>query len=563
MSLQLTAILNGEQRIWPLAAETLTIGRASRHTIHLTDTTVSKDHAEIVRRGDAWSVRDLGSRNGTRVNGVEASPSGLPLREGDTVEIGKVMLNVTRRAESPPKLSTAEAMSSSVRLKVQDVLAGSTTRTRSDSGRLVQILAEAGRMLVLPRPLAETCDVILAVVEKAIPATRLLILMREREGEEPLQVAARSLGGSLRRPLGMSRTIMDTVLNDCTAVVTRDAQADERFKAHHSIILQSVHSAMAVPLFDNERVLGLMYADSIDPRVTFDQEQLEIFTLLANMAAVKITNARLLEDEEKRRRMAQELATARGIQQSLLPPAPQIEGLDCHAALETCFEVGGDLYDFHLDRSGRLLFMVGDVSGKGMGAALLMSSTLSSARVLYEVSEDPVELITRLNAVVHRNTDAGRFVTLFFGRLDVATGELQYVNGGHNPPVLVHGNELHELEATGIPLGMLSDFPYTAGTTKLAPGDLLAVYTDGIPEAERAASGEGTESEFFGDDRFRQSLLESAGAPHLEQTARRVLDEIERFVAGTPRSDDVTLLLLRCAPKIADGSGTRQEGQSG
>ena len=539
MTLELTTILNGERRTWSLEGEKIMIGRSSRHPINLADGTVSKDHAEIVRRGDGWALRDLGSRNGTRVNGVEAAEP-LAIRADDTVEVGKVMLRVVRPGPTAPALSMAGGMSSSVRLRAQEVLSRPTTRTGQDAARLVHMLSEAGRMLVLPRSLSETCETILAFVEKAVPASRLVILVRDGDDAELLQVAARSHGGSSRQPLAMSRTIMDTVLNECTSVLTSDALADARFRLQQSIVAQSVHSAMAVPLFDNERVLGLMYADSTDPRVTFDQDQLEVFTLLANMAAVKITNARLLEAEQEQARIAQELSTARRIQRSLLPEAPNIAGLECHASLETCFEVGGDLYDFHVRGDGRLLFMVGDVTGKGMGAALLMSSVLSSARVLYDTCDDPADFMVRLNAVVDRSTDPGRFVTLFFGSLDAGTGELHYVNAGHNAPLLVKEGAFRELLAEGIPLGVLPKFPYTATRVDMNPGELLAVFTDGIPEAERSSP-----REFFGDERLQAALMARADSASLEAAAEGLMAEVETFVAGTPRSDDITLVLLR------------------
>jgi sigma-B regulation protein RsbU (phosphoserine phosphatase) len=285
-------------------------------------------------------------------------------------------------------------------------------------------------------------------------------------------------------------------------------------------------------------VLGLMYADSTDMTVTFGQENLEIFTLLANMAAVKITNVRLLEAEQQRARMEQELATASRIQRSLLPGPPTVAGLQCNARLETCFEVGGDLYDFHVRDDGRLVFMVGDVSGKGMGASLLMSSVLSSARVLYDICHDPVEFVGRLNAVVQQNTEAGHFVTLFFGCLDPATGLLDYVNAGHNAPMLVRDGSLVELEATGIPLAILPAFAYSAKSVTLGRGELLAVFSDGIPEAAR-------DGEFFDNDRLGKSLVAQARTPSLEAVGDTLLDEVETFLAGTPRGDDVTLVLLR------------------
>ena len=239
------------------------------------------------------------------------------------------------------------------------------------------------------------------------------------------------------------------------------------------------------------------------------------------------------------RSLAQELATATRIQEALLPPAPtDVAGWTMHARIETCYEVGGDLYDFYQREDGILVMMQGDVSGKGMGAALLMSSVLSTARVLYDVCDDPLSLIRRLNSVTHRSTDAGSFVTMFVGYLEPATGRLRYVNAGHPEPHLAHGGVLRTLEATGIPVGMMSDFPWTMGETTLVPGELMAVFSDGIPEAQHG-------QEFFDDERVREAMRAAEAAADLKQAAEIVIDRIDAFAAGDPRADDVTLVLLR------------------
>jgi serine phosphatase RsbU (regulator of sigma subunit) len=364
------------------------------------------------------------------------------------------------------------------------------------------------------------------------------MLMRDAASGELLQMAARYRGGRAEEPLALSKTITRTVLADNTAVITSDATNDPRFLAQHSIIAQAIHSAMAVPLFDNERVLGILYVDSTNPGVIYGKPELELLTLLGNMAAVKITNARLLEAEQQRLRLEQEVATAMRIQQNLLQEPPKLAGWRCHARLETCYEVGGDLYDFHIRHDGQVVVMIGDVSGKGMGAALLMSSTLSSARVLYDDCDGPLDLVRRLNRVTHRNTDGRSFVTMLVGWLDLASGRFRYVNAGHPEPHIVLGDAQRTLEATGIPVGMLPDFPWTEGETTVAPGELLAVFSDGIPEAQHGA-------EFFETERVTAALREAATEGELARVADRVIARIDEFAAGEHRADDVTLVLLR------------------
>ncbi len=544
MPLCLTTTLAGRPLSWPLDGASLTLGRSSRNSVQLPDGTVSKEHAEIVLEAGAWRVRDLGSRNGTRVNGAEARGP-TPLREGDVIEVGSVVLRVAAREESPARLSPGSDITSSVRLRAQDFLGRpGTARAAPD---LVHLLAEAGRVLVLPRPLKETCEEILAFVERAIPASRLVVLLREAPGAEPVQMAARYRGGGAREPLQLSRSILATVLDECTAVVISDARQDPRYRGQLSIVAQAIHSALAVPLFDNQRVLGLLYADTMDPSAAYGQEQLEIMTLLGNMAAVKITNARLLEAEQARLRMAHELATAARIQRGLLPAAPPaVEGWGIEGHLETCHEVGGDLYDVYLRPDGSLLVLAGDVTGKGMGAALLMSSFLASARVLYDTCPEPGALATRLGALVARSAEPGRFVTGFAGLLDPRTGELRYVNAGHPPPCLVRDGALRRLESTGVPFGVLEGVVYEPALARIEPGEMLALYSDGIPEARHGA-------EFFDDARLERALLEAAELPDLAEARGHVMARVAEFVAGAPRSDDLTLLLLRRARAAAAG----------
>jgi len=537
MVLRLSASVNGEPREWLLEKSPVRLGRASGNPIQLLDGTVSKEHAELFLEGGRWSVRDLGSRNGTRVNGREAQVP-LAVGPGDRVEVGHVLLQVTEvKGDDGTRFSTSEHVGSALQLNARDVLQRPTLGT-GETSRVLHVLAEAGQLLVLPRPLDETCQTILGLVERAVPTSRLVVLLLDAATGELQQTAARYRGGRAEEPLALSRTILGSVLADHLSVITADAANDPRFHQQHSIVAQAVHAAMAVPLFDNEKVLGILYADSSDPRVSYGQTELELLTLLGNMAAVKITNARLLEAEQIRARLAQELATATRIQQNMLPEPPALPGWRCHARIETCHEVGGDLYDLYVRPDGGLIVLVGDVSGKGMGAALLMSSMLSSARVLYDTCEGPLELVRRLNAIVFRGSDSRSFVTLFVGWLEPASGRLRYVNAGHPEPHLVRGGELRTLAATGIPVGMLAEFAWTEAEVSMQRGETLAMFSDGIPEAQRG-------DEFFELERFAAALREAERERDLSALGDRIIREIDEFAAGAHRADDVTLVLLR------------------
>ena len=538
MSLRLTTTLQGETRHWPLAASPARIGRGSLNAIQVLDATVSKEHAELLEQGGHWTIRDLGSRNGTRVNGREATAA-LPIAAGDRLEVGQVQLTVSDGTQSvPSRFTTSENVGSSIRLNVRELLERPSDSPEGSASRVLHLLAEAGQLLVLPRPLGETCEAALGFIEKAVRASRMVVLLRDSATGELTQVAARYRGGRPSEPLALSQSITSAVLAENTAIITADAAHDPRFLAQHSIIAQAIHSAMAVPLFDNEQVLGILYVDSTDPSVLYGKPELELLTLLGNMAAVKITNARLLEAEQVRQRLAQELATATRIQRNLLPVPPDLPGWSFTARLETCHEVGGDLFDFHIRDDGTMVVLVGDVSGKGMGAALLMSSTLSTARVLYDACSGPLDVVRRLNSALGRSSDERSFVTMFVGWLDPASGFLRYVNAGHPDPLIVKGKEYRRLEATGIPVAMLKDFPWTEGETVLEHGETMSVFSDGIPEAQRA-------DEFFDWDRVVETLVRASAEPELERAGEVVIASIDEFAAGEHRADDVTLVLLR------------------
>ena len=537
--LRLRGQIADQVHTWPLEGEVAVVGRSSRCTVHLPDGTVSKEHAEIRREGDAWRVRDLGSRNGTRVNGRDVVGA-VAIRSGDRIEFGQVVLDVVSDGSpSSVRFNDATVMGSSLRLRADQILERQSRGAAT--GRIVHVLAEAGRLLVRPKPLTETCDELLSFVEKTVHASRYVLLLQTEPGAEPVQVAARTPGGRANQPLVLSRSIMRKVMDECASVLTADAAVDPRFQGQQSIVAQSVRSAMAVPLFDNERVLGVLYVDSQDRSSGFNEEQLELLTLLANMSAVKITNARLLEADQQRARLRQEIATAAEIQRGMLTAGtPALPGWEFDVFLQSCYEVGGDLYDVHVAADGRVTLLLGDVTGKGLGAALLMSSFLASARVLYDTGLGLADLAARLGKLVHASTDSGRFITGFLARLDPAAGTVEYVNAGHPSPCLVGPRGLLELESTGVPFGILPDFRYGSSVAQMPPGALLAVFSDGIPEAQKG-------EEFFDEERLHAALREAAALESIEGVRRAVLARVEEFLEGAPRTDDMTLMLIRRA----------------
>jgi serine phosphatase RsbU (regulator of sigma subunit) len=333
------------------------------------------------------------------------------------------------------------------------------------------------------------------------------------------------------------------VLGERVSFLIEDAQQDIAFQAQMSIVSQGVRTAIAAPLFDNENVIGLLYADSADSHDRYTTDELKAFTLLANCVAVALTHARYHTMEAEKQRLEGELGAARRIMSTLLPErAPAIAGWELVPHLVSCTEVGGDLYDVFALPDGRVMVVVGDVAGKGLGAALLVSSLLPLLRGLSGPCSDPAKLVERLDAVLFPVTEPVRYATLFVGVLDPATGKLEYVNAGHNPPYLVRAAGAIEILApTGMPVALVGEGTWTARSLTMAPGDLLALFTDGIPEAWNEAEDE------YGDARLLQVPKDTRerGADSVRDA---VLADLTEFVGDASASDDVTLVLVRRLP---------------
>jgi phosphoserine phosphatase RsbU/P len=551
MIIQLTGSFQGQGLSFSLEEGTFRVGRGRTSDIWLRDPSVSREHAELIVEGRRVTLRDLGSHNGSWVNDQRIEQptslsSGDRLRFGDQ-ELslvdpqGTMVQRAVTAASTDELLSKGDEIRPSLRLGPQSIEDSSAGLSAGQGQRLIQAVTEAGHLLIRHVTLAQLFDSVLELVDRAIPARRMALLLDEPGADLPQLRASRPpLAGGQR--IMLSRTIIDAVIKGREALRVTDARMDERFRNQASIVAQNVHSALVAPLFDNEKVIGLLYADSADPRVIYDEDQLRVFTLLANLIAVKITNTRLHDAEQARELLERARATAVRIQQSLLPSSfPDVPCYEIAAHQTPCRWVGGDLYDVLSLPEGKLAVVLGDVSGKGLGAALLMSNVLASLRLLLEEDLPLHRVVERLNSQLLRSTEACDYLTLFIGLLDPREHTMEYVNAGHNPPMLVHpGGKVDELEATGPPVGLLNVPMRDTGRITMEESALLCIFSDGITEARR-------EEEFFGEERLREALIRRHGVPMAEFTSG-LLSDLQEFLAGEPLADDTTFLLLRRQP---------------
>jgi sigma-B regulation protein RsbU (phosphoserine phosphatase) len=512
------------------------IGRAATSDVRLPVTSVSRTHARLTLADGKVTVMDLQSTYGTFVNGARVTKP-RELKLGDTLTLADTQLKLvdtTPPAQTVYPEDEGSAESSSVTL--EEVIGQSN---------LFRILAEAGELLATRHSLDELYGLILDLVEKVATCDKAVLLLTEEEDCEPVVKASRLKPGAREGELVLSRTMVRKVLEEKTGILTSDAQQDPRFQAQHSIISQGIRSAMAAPLFDNERVIGLLYADTADPASWYNMDALRTFTALANLIAVKITQARLEEAEEEQKRLAREVQSAKDILAYILPTdLGSIAGYELRTYHQPCLEVGGDLYDVKKLKDGRTLFLAGDVAGKGLGAALLVSNIMPIISVLMEEPQDLTEVATRLNRQIFLSTDPFHYATLFLGILDPESGGVEYVNAGHNPPYLMNpGREIEEIAATSVPIGMLEGVPFESGRLTIEPGGTLFVFSDGIPEAQNAAE------EFYEEERLRKVIGRERDRS-AEEIFTSVKSDLDEFVGDTSPSDDITMLLLKRTPRI-------------
>ncbi len=304
---------------------------------------------------------------------------------------------------------------------------------------LLSIVSQVGIALLPRTTLEDTLRMTIDLVFQAIPAERGFLFLKE--GDDLTCKIAR---GASRDALPtasqvqISRSITSRVLSEGASVLTSDAMHDPRFQSQNSVVLSQIRSVMAVPLFSGEETFGMIYVDNpFNNR--FTEEDLKVLTTIASVASIKIEHERLLEERLEKRRMEEELKVASEIQMRLQPVAPpKIDRWDMTGVSFPCREIGGDYYDFiQRSRDNRLVVAVGDVSGKGTGAALLMSSLHAAVRAQSQTRSSISEVMTDINRYIYENSPPNKYLTLFYGELDPDTGALMYSNGGHNTPMLV------------------------------------------------------------------------------------------------------------------------------
>jgi len=550
----------GESFSHTLEGDSLIVGRSSVADLRVEDRFLSRKHARLFVQDDDWWVEDLGSRNGTKLNGTLV---GEPTRlaEGDEIRLCQSSI-IYGADEVPLKPLKPEPASASVtesdpsephtrflsaselsRLQSSDSVAGldSVDALRRQAERL-HLLNDLHRALGQSMELDELLEMILDRSFSALKTEAAIIYLRSPDGE--YYRAAHRSDSKVDAEHLYSETLLREVADKGMAALVTEVAKDRRFDEAVSILDMGVHSLAAAPLLDSEGSLGMIALTSTLRTALFDEEDLELLVSLASIAAMRIRNVALTEkaaeEAAKRARFEEELTLARQIQVALLPSQlPEVEGYELYGGNIPSRGVSGDFYSVIERTNGEFVFMVVDVSGKGMAASLLTFSLEALAAGPIEMGESPAEICTKVCRWLYGRTLPAKYATMILAVLDPETHTLSYANAGHNPGLLVTaGGKIQELGPSGPPVGLLPEGAYTDSEVQLEPGDLMLLYTDGITEASDP------DDEEFGMERLAR-VSKKRRQDDLELLAEAIQHDLDAFAKGIPYADDRTLVMLR------------------
>lgn len=533
----------GEERVVTLDIQRFTIGRSGENSLQTNDASVSRYHAEILQQNGQFVLVDKDSKCGTYINGQRIHNQ--VLKHQDRIQLGNETQLIFLTHEDATTQAPAHYESSSVLLSLHG-LGGADLRNVS------RLLETARAFSSGSLELGEVLDLVLDTAIEVTSAERAFVVLKDADGQPRFQRAR----GKDKQPLPeeafqISRTVLKQVMDSGERVLLSDVQGPKNFAASESILNLELRTIFCLPLrrFEildssmagdkTQEIIGALYLDSKKATEIFSKISQGILDSLAADATQVIENARLLKEAKEKERLEMELATAHEIQSILLP---RIGGQ--YMYFEACAQnipsrhISGDYYDLIRFPDGNHGFVIADVSGKGVSAAILCSMVqgILYAEALREGSL--AECLSRVNKYLVQRTRSNRFVTLFIGVLDPA-GEFRFINAGHNAPIVVHGDgSIEELEGTSVILGAFDFAIYQEQMFNLREGDLICLYTDGVTEAKDRSGN------LLGEDRLRQ-ILSTSYDDSPQHIVEKIFNVVREHSSGVPQSDDVSVFVLR------------------
>jgi sigma-B regulation protein RsbU (phosphoserine phosphatase) len=563
-------------RRYKLADGEYVIGRRSDCQIFVPDMRVSRQHARLWKEGDGWTLEDLGSNNGTFVNGVKVQ-QGTVLRHDDEIMIANNRIRVEARDTPEPRTTEGGAA-----VTIVDTSGTSSIiRSREDTGsgrmpivssgmisvadqraiRLIERKLDALTQILHATAESDTADALLgklvdALLELFPQAEDVGVLVEdERTGELKVQVQKhraagavgsvpsekQAYGGDLRVP----GTIIQHVVSDRRGVLLGD-HADEND--------EGVGTRMGAPLIYHGAHYGVVYVES--KSTGFRQEDVDLLQAIATQAGLAIHATRVAAQLARREKLERDLRVARQIQRSLLPAnVPQVVGLEFAVHYEPAYQIGGDFYDFIWHDPSHLGLAVGDVAGKAISAALYMARLTSELRSRAAIARTPARLLRRVNQEIANLGDDGMFATLVYCIYDLENRSLVFTNAGHCVPLLRRGDRVFPLQAERAhtpPLGVTPELEAGEARVQLHSGDMLLMVSDGILEARDAKGNE------YGLSRLSRRIRTARGGP--EDVIKAILADIDSHASEQAQGDDMTIVAMAIDQRRAKRKTTTLPG---
>ncbi len=527
---EIIVVAGGEQRHISLDHSPFTIGRKTDKNLVIADPRVSRDHAEIVSENGDFFLVDAGSRHGTYVNGEKITRQRLVA--DDRVEFG---------ARGGPYLifSPSSSHTSTAREFLSQISGIAVPGATSDLEKLTLFL-EAARKLNTTGVVDEILVTLLEATLRLTGAERGYVFLREEDGSLRLAAGRNSKGEAMVDDKTISRSILEEAASGASDFLVTDTTKSEELSTRKSIIAYDLRTVIAIPLKrtavgasgkeTGKEISGVLYLDSRYASRDLSTVGKDLLGAIATEAAALVENARLVQAEEAKRRYEQELGIAASIQQRLMAVTiPDVPFASIRAHNIACKDIGGDFYDVVPTDNG-VAVVVTDVCGKGVAAALLASIMQGMIYSHLCANVALPHIVGTTNRFLCQKVLGEKYATVVIAHLG-PDGRFDFVNCGHVQPLLVSDGKVVRMEESNVPVGLLSEASYQAGSRQLKKGDRVILVTDGVTEAESP------DGDFFGDERLEQAALS-------DNAFDTIFASVREFCAGRPLGDDCTVFEL-------------------
>lgn len=546
---KLILLVQGQAKTYDLKNGDNVLGRLPECDIQIDSNMVSRKHAKVFAKGADFLIEDLGSGNGTFVNGQKVE-SAQVLKTNDRIKLGPVLFRYEGDVKSVPAGGEDDSSLGTVSFDSGD---GTSTITGRVGGSALDQLdvkpaEKLKAVLEITKSLAGTID-----IEKILPkildtlfgifphADRGCVLLLDSKTQQMIPRAMKHRRADADESVKLSRTILRSVIESKETILSADASSDSKFNASESISSLAIRSMMCAPLLGlNGEVLGVINIDTQNPLAQFRADDAQILTAVAVPAALAYEGARLLQSYVEKQKQDNEMAIASNVQLALLPESmPEVDGYSFFAMYESAQAVGGDYYDVVPLPNGKIAVAFGDVAGKGVPASLIMSRLSTVVRSVTEFLDDAGQAIEKINGHMCARAVEGRFVTFVLIIIDPVKHTMSFVNAGHMSPIIRKPDgTLEEFpdEICGVPLGVVDGYPYDVVMRDIHPGETFVIYTDGVSEAMNAAG------DLYGIETLRNLVQKESG--DTQQLGTKIRADVRRHAGGIPQNDDITLMVF-------------------